>query len=95
MLLSRLGDDFAVGGLPQANRIVWLLAKHEGVVPPPHCDVLSAGRPCNSHQVTGRHPLGPRRWELGRVPDGSYLTLCPDLADMLLDAQRDGTAELG
>jgi len=87
-----LGDDFAVSGLPEPDRLP-LAAKHNGVVPAPHHSIRAARYLSDGHQMTRRDPLPPRRRELRCVPDRDNLAPRQDLAGILSGTEHDGAAE--
>jgi uncharacterized protein with GYD domain len=88
---ATLGDDFAVGRLPEPDRRR-LAAKHNGVIPAPHHN-RAARYLSDGYQMTRRDPLPPRRRELRCVPDGGNLALGQDLAGILFDTEHDAAAE--
>jgi hypothetical protein len=85
------GDDFAVSGLPQPDRLS-LVAQHDGVIPTPQHYIGTARHLSEGYQVTRRNPPGPRRREMRCVPDGGNLTLGQYLADILFGTQDDPAA---
>ena len=87
------GDDFAVSGLPQPDRLS-LVAQHDGVIPAPQHYIGTARRLSDGDQVTWRNPLCPRRREMRHVPHGNNLTVGQYLADILFDPQDDSAAKL-
>jgi hypothetical protein len=89
---TTLGNDFAVGRLPQRDR-PRLSGQHHGVIPAPHHHIGAARHLGDSYQVTGRDPLRPGPRELRCVPDGYKLTFGQDLADILFDPQHYAAAK--
>jgi hypothetical protein len=82
------GDDFAVSRFPQPGGTSFI-SKHNGVIPTPdHC-VRATRHLGDSHQMTGRDPLGPWLRELRRIPNGDNLTLGQDSADVFFDTEHD------
>ena len=89
---ASLSGDFAVGRLPEPDRIR-VTAEHNGVVPAPYHH--GGGTRCLSdgYQVTWQYPLPPRCRELRCVADGDDLTPGQDLARILLGTEHDAAVQ--
>jgi len=82
------GNYFAVGGLPEPDK-ARLFAEHDGVVPPPDHRLSAVRRGRDGYQVTGRHPLRPRRRERLGVSNRGKLAGPENLTGILLNMQND------
>ncbi len=85
-------NDCTMRWLPQPDKAS-LFAEHDGVVPPPDHRLSTVRRGRDGYQVTGRHPLRPRRREGLRESNRGRLSRPENLTCILLNAQNDSATQ--